>query len=123
MAIKTVSKAQLRKPRVVQAPEPEPEPQRVVEEPEIEAADEEDNLDEDQIAQLQALCQAFGGIGGSADDESAQWIKRIAQELHALNKSVGAIASIMGHNLRRREAAAKPAAQPQQPVQRTRPAK
>ena len=36
MAIKTVSKAQLRKPRVVQAPEPEPEPQRVVEEPEIE---------------------------------------------------------------------------------------
>jgi len=122
MAIKSVNKAQYRKPRVVQAPEPEPEPQRVVEEPEIEAGDEEDNLDEDQLAQLQALCQAFGGVGG-ASDESAQWVKRIAQELHALNKSVGAIASIMGHNLRRREAAAKPAAQPQQPVQRTRPAK
>lgn len=115
MAIKAVSKRSL-KPRVVQAEEPKQEPARVVEEPEIEAGDDEDNLDEEQLASLQAMIQAFGG--GSSSDESAQYVKRIAQELHALNKSVGAIASIMGHNLRRREAAAKTAAQPQAPAQR-----
>lgn len=117
--VKQVRKSQV-KPHIEQIEQPEPPKPKIVKQPEIETSDPEDNLSEEELASLMQQLQGLAALGGGNSDPDDEPIvpvfKRVAQELHtlnktmiAINKNLGAIASIMGHNLRRREQTARPA--------------